>query len=68
MVAKSLQATLDRISQDGTTICVTHHLEDLQSADQILYLDSGRIVERGTFAELVAAGGVFAQQVEARRS
>ena len=66
-VARSLQKTLDKLAENATTICITHHLEDLQKAHQILYLDQGKIVERGTFAELVAAAGEFAKQVEARK-
>ena len=45
---------------------MTHHLSDLRLADEIVYLDEGRIVERGTFDALVRAGGAFAKQVEAR--
>ena len=68
VVAKQLQKTLDELSSSATTICITHHLEDLQKAHQILYLDQGKIVERGTFAELITAGGEFAKQVEARKT
>ena len=46
---------------------ITHHLEDLKHAHVILYLDSGKIVERGTFDDLLASGGKFAEQVEARK-
>lgn len=66
-VAKALQATLEELSADATTITITHHLEDLENAHKILYLDAGKIVERGTYAELMAAKGAFHDQVHARR-
>jgi ABC-type multidrug transport system fused ATPase/permease subunit len=66
VVAKSLQATMDKLAEHATTIMITHHLEDLRKAHQILYLDKGKIVERGTFAELRELGGSFFKQTEAR--
>jgi len=45
---------------------ITHHLEDLRHAQQILYLDKGRIIEQGTFDELCDKKGVFFQQTQAR--
>lgn len=66
IVAKQLQATLDKLASNATTLMVTHHLEDLRKAHQILYLDGGRIVERGTYDDLVAAKGVFYKQTQAR--
>ena len=66
VVAKQLQKTLDTLSTHATTICVTHHLGDLRKANQIIYLEKGKIVQRGTFDELVASDGIFANQVKAR--
>ena len=66
VVAKQLQQTLDELSSNATTLLVTHHLNDLQHAHHIIYLEQGKIAERGTFAELVQADGVFAKQVAAR--
>ena len=67
VVAKQLQKTLDELSCNATTICITHHLEDLKKAHQILYLDQGKIVERGTFDALMEAKGEFFTQVNARK-
>lgn len=67
VVAKRLQATMDELSKTKTTICITHHLEDLKEAHQILYLDEGRIVERGNYQELMELEGRFAEQVGARK-
>ena len=68
VVAKSLQNTLDEISKSATTICITHHLEDLKAASEIIYLDTGKIVERGSFGELVKKKGEFFKQVQARKA
>eukprot|EP00619_Florenciella_sp_RCC1007_P001962 CAMPEP_0205923908 /NCGR_PEP_ID=MMETSP1325-20131115/16669_1 /ASSEMBLY_ACC=CAM_ASM_000708 /TAXON_ID=236786 /ORGANISM="Florenciella sp., Strain RCC1007" /LENGTH=50 /DNA_ID=CAMNT_0053292183 /DNA_START=21 /DNA_END=173 /DNA_ORIENTATION=+ len=46
---------------------ITHHLEDLKNADQIIYLDQGKILEHGNFSELMAAKGEFYSQLEARK-
>lgn len=57
---KAIQAELDRIAQGRTTIVIAHRLSTVMNADQILVMDQGRIVERGTHAELLARGGRFA--------
>jgi ATP-binding cassette subfamily B protein len=57
---KAIQAELDRIAQGRTTIVIAHRLSTVMNADQILVMDQGRIVERGTHAELLAHGGRFA--------
>ena len=49
-----------------TTICITHHLGDLKTSDDVIYLDAGHIVEHGSFDELMKAKGTFYQQVNAR--
>ncbi len=58
---KAIQAELDRIAQGRTTIVIPHRLSTVMNADQILVMDQGRIVERGTHAELLARGGHFAR-------
>ena len=46
-----------------TTLVIAHRLSTIREADLILVLEGGRIVERGSFSNLVARGGVFAQLV-----
>jgi ATP-binding cassette, subfamily B, heavy metal transporter len=58
---KGIQAELDRIARGRTTLVIAHRLSTIMDADQILVLDQGRIVERGSHRELLAAGGLYAQ-------
>ncbi|MCK7594214.1 ABCB family ABC transporter ATP-binding protein/permease [Pseudomarimonas salicorniae] len=57
---KAIQAELDRIQQGRTTLVIAHRLSTVMNADQILVMDAGRIIERGTHAELIALEGHYA--------
>ena len=60
-----IKAALDRLAAGRTTFVIAHRLSTVRSADQILFMEGGRIVERGRFDDLVKAGGRFAALVEA---
>ncbi len=57
---KEIQDALDRVVQNRTTLVIAHRLSTIVGADAILVLDSGRLVEQGTHAELLASGGLYA--------
>jgi ATP-binding cassette, subfamily B, heavy metal transporter len=58
---KGIQAELNRIAKGRTTLVIAHRLSTVMDADQILVLDQGRMVERGTHRELLEKSGAYAQ-------
>ncbi|HYC37791.1 MAG TPA: ABC transporter ATP-binding protein/permease [Usitatibacter sp.] len=58
---KAIQAELAEIARGHTTLVIAHRLSTIVDADEILVLDHGRIVERGSFRTLLAAEGKFAE-------
>lgn len=58
---KGIQAELKAISANRTTLVIAHRLSTIVDADQILVMEHGRIVERGSFAQLLEANGKFAE-------
>jgi ATP-binding cassette, subfamily B, heavy metal transporter len=58
---REIQASLAEVAAGHTTLAIAHRLSTVVEADQILVLDQGRIVERGTHRELLARGDVYAE-------
>jgi thiol reductant ABC exporter CydC subunit len=65
--ADSLTADLLAATEGRTTVLVTHRLAGLDAVDEVVVVEAGRIVERGSHAQLLAAGGAYAARVAAER-
>lgn len=63
---KRVMSALNEASRSQTTLLVTHQLEDTRDYDEIWVMDKGQITERGTFAQLVDQGGLFASLLSQR--
>ncbi|MEQ1815080.1 MAG: ABC transporter ATP-binding protein/permease [Nitrosomonas sp.] len=61
---KRIQAELKRIAQNRTTLTIAHRLSTIADADQILVMDHGRIIERGSHTQLLAVNGTYAHMWE----
>ena len=58
---RAVQDALDGLMKGRTTIVIAHRLTTIENADRVLTMDGGRLVEQGTHAELLAAGGLYAR-------
>ena len=54
-----VQDALNKLSHNRTTLVIAHRLSTIIAADQIIVMDQGKIIERGTHAELIASSGYY---------
>jgi ATP-binding cassette, subfamily B, heavy metal transporter len=64
---KEIQDALDRVSRNRTTLVIAHRLSTIIGADEIIVLDQGRIVERGSHHQLLARNGLYASMWNRQR-
>jgi len=64
---QAIQAELRAIAQNRTTLIIAHRLSTVVDADQILVMDKGQIIERGTHRELLECNGIYAQMWELQK-
>jgi len=64
---KEIQDALERVSQNRTTLVIAHRLSTIIGADEIIVLEAGQIVERGTHVQLLARGGLYASMWNRQR-
>ncbi len=62
-----IQGALERVSQNRTSLVIAHRLSTIVAADEIIVLDQGKIAERGTHAQLLASGGLYASMWNRQR-
>ena len=62
-----VMSALEKLSSGRTVLMLTHRLANIEKADRIMVLEEGRIVEQGTYAELIEAGGVFQRLAQPER-
>ncbi|EKO3829760.1 lipid A ABC transporter ATP-binding protein/permease MsbA [Vibrio harveyi] len=58
---RAIQSALDELQKDKTVLVIAHRLSTIENADEILVVDEGTIVERGSHADLIAKDGAYAQ-------
>ncbi len=56
-----VQGAIDRLEEGRTVVCVAHRLSTLRRMDRVIVLEQGRVVESGSFEELLEAGGTFSE-------
>lgn len=61
----NVKQAIDELRQDRTTFIIAHRLSTVRSADQILFIDNGRLIEQGTYEELAQKNGRFATLLRA---
>ena len=66
--ARAIQAELQGVAQNKTTLVIAHRLSTVVDAHEILVMDAGRIIERGTHAQLLALGGRYASMWSLQQS
>jgi ATP-binding cassette subfamily B protein len=64
---QAIQATLAEVAAQHTTLVIAHRLSTVVDADQTLVMAGGRVIERGTHAQLLAAGGIYREMWELQR-
>jgi ABC-type transport system involved in Fe-S cluster assembly fused permease/ATPase subunit len=62
-----IQGALERVAQNRTSLVIAHRLSTIVAADEIIVLDQGKIAERGTHAELLVSGGLYASMWNRQR-
>jgi ATP-binding cassette, subfamily B, heavy metal transporter len=58
---RAIQAEIKAISSNRTVLVIAHRLSTIADADQILVMDNGQIIERGTHAELIEKAGAYSR-------
>jgi ATP-binding cassette, subfamily B, bacterial MsbA len=65
---RQVQAALDKLMENRTTLVIAHRLSTIEHADRIVVLDKGRIVEAGPHAELIEHGGIYSRLYRLQRA